>query len=100
MKQVRLTLGVNNIADKDPPLVPSGTFSSCPTIGCNDNTWPGMYDTMGRYIFAHVEVKFWGRNPQRNKGRRSTMKAAGFGPPLFFLPECSAGQGCRSPVPP
>lgn len=60
LKQARLTVGVNNIADKDPPLVPSGTFSACPTIGCNDNTWPGMYDTMGRYIFAHVEVKFGG----------------------------------------
>jgi iron complex outermembrane receptor protein len=58
MKQVSVTLGVNNIADKDPPLVPSGTYSACPTIGCNDNTWPGMYDTMGRYVFAHVEAKF------------------------------------------
>ena len=58
MKQVTVTLGVNNIADKNPPIVPSGNFSACPTIGCNDNTWPGMYDTMGRYIFAHVEAKF------------------------------------------
>jgi iron complex outermembrane recepter protein len=57
-KEVTVTLGVNNIADKEPPLVPSGTFSACPTVGCNDNTWPGMYDTMGRYIFAHVEAKF------------------------------------------
>ena len=57
-KQVTVTLGVNNIADKEPPLVPSGDLSACPTVGCNDNTWPGMYDTMGRYIFAHVEAKF------------------------------------------
>ena len=57
-KQVTATLGVNNIADKDPPLVPSGAFSACPTTGCNDNTWPGMYDTMGRYVFMHVEAKF------------------------------------------
>jgi iron complex outermembrane recepter protein len=57
-KGVTATLGVNNIADKNPPLVPSGTFSACPTTGCNDNTWPGMYDTMGRYIFLHVEAKF------------------------------------------
>lgn len=60
LKQVTVTLGVNNIADKDPPLVPSGAFSACPTVGCNDNTWPGMYDTMGRYIFMHVEAKFGG----------------------------------------
>ncbi|MDE2450102.1 MAG: TonB-dependent receptor [Gammaproteobacteria bacterium] len=60
MKQVTVTVGVNNIADKNPPLVPSGTFSACPTVGCNDNTWPGVYDTMGRYIFMHVEAKFGG----------------------------------------
>ncbi|HEX5461748.1 MAG TPA: TonB-dependent receptor [Steroidobacteraceae bacterium] len=60
VKGVTATLGVNNIADKEPPLVPSGTFSACPTVGCNDNTWPGMYDTMGRYIFLHVEARFGG----------------------------------------
>ena len=60
VKGVTATLGVNNIADKGPPLVPSGTFSACPTVGCNDNTWPGMYDTMGRYIFLHVEARFGG----------------------------------------
>ncbi|MDE2450056.1 MAG: TonB-dependent receptor [Gammaproteobacteria bacterium] len=58
VKGVTATLGVNNIADKNPPLVPSGAFSACPTTGCNDNTWPGMYDTLGRYIFLHVEAKF------------------------------------------
>ncbi|MGH8200266.1 MAG: TonB-dependent receptor domain-containing protein [Steroidobacteraceae bacterium] len=60
MKGVTVTLGVNNIADKEPPLVPTGNFSACPTTGCNDNTWPGMYDTMGRYIFLHVEARFGG----------------------------------------
>ena len=57
-KHVRVTLGVNNIADKNPPIVPGGTFSSCPAFGCNNNTWVGMYDTMGRFIFANVEAKF------------------------------------------
>jgi iron complex outermembrane receptor protein len=58
IKNVTLTVGVNNIADKNPPLVPSGSFSACPTVGCNDNTWVGVYDTMGRFIFANVEAKF------------------------------------------
>lgn len=58
VKGVTATLGVNNIADKSPPVVPSGAFSACPTVGCNDNTWPGMYDTLGRYVFLHVEAKF------------------------------------------
>jgi outer membrane receptor protein involved in Fe transport len=58
VKGVTATLGVNNIADKDPPLAPSGDLSECPVNGCNDNTFPGTYDTLGRYIFAHVEARF------------------------------------------
>jgi iron complex outermembrane recepter protein len=51
-------IGVNNIADKNPPLSPTGTLSNCPNTSCNDNSWVGTYDTLGRYIFAHVGVKF------------------------------------------
>jgi iron complex outermembrane receptor protein len=51
-------LGVNNIADKNPPLIPTGTLSNCPNTTCNDNSWVGTYDTLGRYIFMHVGVKF------------------------------------------
>ena len=65
-KIVRLQLGVNNITDKNPPIIPSnggGFGSDCPTItangsSCNGNTWPGAYDTLGRYIFAHVTAQF------------------------------------------
>lgn len=53
-----LRLGVNNIADKRPPLILNGTYSDCPTAGCNDNTWVGTYDTLGRYIYAHLSAKF------------------------------------------
>jgi len=59
---------VNNIADKDPPIVQSGSggfTSDCPTISgiggnssCNGNTWPGVYDPLGRYLFAHVTAQF------------------------------------------
>jgi iron complex outermembrane receptor protein len=51
-------VGVNNIADKNPPLSPTGTLSNCPNTSCNDNSWVGTYDTLGRYIYAHVGVKF------------------------------------------
>jgi outer membrane receptor protein involved in Fe transport len=51
-------LGVNNIADKNPPLVLNGSFSDCPNSTCNDNTWVGTYDTLGRYIYAHLTMKF------------------------------------------
>ena len=65
-KIVRLQLGVNNIADKDPPIIATnggGFGNDCPTItpngsSCNGNTWPGTYDAMGRYIFAHVTAQF------------------------------------------
>ena len=51
-------LGVNNIADKNPPLILNGAFSDCPNSTCNDNTWAGTYDTLGRYIYAHLSAKF------------------------------------------
>jgi iron complex outermembrane receptor protein len=55
---VEFRAGVNNIADKNPPVILNGTLSDCPNSTCNDNTWAGTYDTLGRYIYAHVSVKF------------------------------------------
>ncbi|HEY2400426.1 MAG TPA: hypothetical protein VGI23_08725, partial [Steroidobacteraceae bacterium] len=55
---VDLRVGVNNLADKNPPLILNGSFSDCPNTSCNDNTWVGTYDTLGRYLYAHVSVKF------------------------------------------
>jgi iron complex outermembrane recepter protein len=55
---VAVRLGVNNISDKNPPLVLNGNLSNCPNTTCNDNTWTGTYDTLGRYVYAHVNVKF------------------------------------------
>ena len=55
-------LGVNNIFDKAPPLVTSGSgafgASACPTGPCNGNTWVGTYDALGRYIYAGVTLDF------------------------------------------
>jgi iron complex outermembrane receptor protein len=55
---VNFRVGMNNIADKAPPVVANGNYSDCPNTSCNDNTWVGTYDTMGRYIYAHVSAKF------------------------------------------
>ena len=57
-RMVDFRLGVNNIADKNPPLILNGSFSDCPNTSCNDNTWVGTYDTLGRYIYAHLTAKF------------------------------------------
>lgn len=48
-------LGINNLLDKDPPLV--GQFS-CPSVLCNGNTFPQVYDTLGRYIFVGITADF------------------------------------------
>ena len=48
-------VGANNLADKDPPLVGS---SSCPTGPCNGNTYPQVYDTLGRQWFATLTMDF------------------------------------------
>jgi len=55
---IAVRVGVNNLADKNPPLILNGTLSNCPNTTCNDNTWTGTYDTLGRYLYAHVSVKF------------------------------------------
>jgi iron complex outermembrane receptor protein len=63
---VRLQLGVNNITDKDPPIIASAGKpygSDCPTLtpngsSCNGNTFPGTYDALGRFIFAHLSAQF------------------------------------------
>lgn len=57
LSSVSVRVGVNNIADKDPPLVLGGTFG-CNANNCNDNTWVGTYDSLGRYLYINVSAKF------------------------------------------
>ena len=48
---VGVLVGVNNIFDKEPPMV-GGTLST------NANAVSGFYDTLGRYLHASVTLKF------------------------------------------
>lgn len=48
---ISLLVGVNNVLDREPPLV-GGTLSE------NGNTVAGFYDTLGRYIHASVTMRF------------------------------------------
>jgi len=59
-KNLRLQVGVNNIMDKDPPLVIGSDCSTSSPAGanCNGNTFPGVYDAMGRYVFMELTAKF------------------------------------------
>ena len=69
---MNLSAGVNNLFDKDPPLIASDSLG---TYG-NNNTFPGTYDPLGRYVFVSGSVKFenqacwfcYRRRPK--KGRR------------------------------
>jgi len=59
-KGIQLQLGVNNVFDKDPPIV---LLADCSTdspggANCNGNTFPGVYDAMGRYVYATIVAKF------------------------------------------
>ncbi|HLO19592.1 MAG TPA: TonB-dependent receptor, partial [Sphingomicrobium sp.] len=53
-KGLDLRLGVNNVLDRQPPLVVNNTAAG---IGAfNGNTYPMWYDPLGRYIFASVAM--------------------------------------------
>lgn len=51
----RVTLTVNNVADKDPPIVGSTIGSTAVNSG---NTFPQFYDTLGRYYTLGLNWKF------------------------------------------
>lgn len=58
---VSMQLGANNILDKDPPIVTSGGSGFASDIAgtvSNGNTYPTVYDSLGRYLFVNVSAKF------------------------------------------
>ncbi len=48
-----IVVGINNLLDKDPPI----TSVPAAAVG-NGNTYPGTYDSFGRFIFARIKVGF------------------------------------------
>ena len=57
----KFTFGANNVLDSQPPLIGSGradgTRSPCGG-GCNGNTYPAVYDALGRYVYAGISLNF------------------------------------------
>jgi iron complex outermembrane recepter protein len=47
----RLVIGVNNVFDKEPPLLGF-------TLTTNGNTAAGFYDTLGRFLFVNLTLGF------------------------------------------
>lgn len=50
-----LRAGINNVTDEEPPIAGN---AAGPSINGNGNTFPGMYDALGRYMFVGVSVEF------------------------------------------
>lgn len=60
-RNYQLRAGVHNVFDRQPPIVISGTdlpLGGCSRF-CNGNTFPQLYDPLGRYIFigATIDLK-------------------------------------------
>ncbi len=51
--RVTFRVGINNVLDKDPPIIGASNIG-----GGNGNTFPSMYDALGRYVFGQVSVQF------------------------------------------
>lgn len=54
-KNWTLRAGINNAFDKDPPIVSNSLLG--PPFG-SQNTYPQVYDTMGRQIYVNLTAKF------------------------------------------
>jgi iron complex outermembrane recepter protein len=55
--KVTFRAGVNNVLDKDPPLIDT-INSGGNQIYAESNTFPSVYDTAGRYLFLNMTVDF------------------------------------------
>ena len=53
--KITFRIGVNNVFDKDPPVI-GGT--NLPSISGNGNTFPQVYDALGRFIFGQLTAQF------------------------------------------
>ena len=51
-------LGVNNIFDREPPLVPAGEGAIAITGAYSGNTYPQWFDPLGRFLFAGFTATF------------------------------------------
>ena len=54
--KLTLRLGVNNVFDKDPPIIGASTLPGPPSG--NGNTFPQAYDALGRFIFGQIIAQF------------------------------------------
>jgi iron complex outermembrane recepter protein len=53
--KMTVRLGVNNLLDKSPPVIGSNNL---PSTSGNGNTFPQVYDSLGRFIFGELIAQF------------------------------------------
>ena len=57
-KGIELRFGINNLFDKDPPVIDSASYGVSGAPFGNGNTYPGVYDAMGRTLFVGLTAKY------------------------------------------
>jgi iron complex outermembrane recepter protein len=57
-KGLTTRLGVNNVLDKDPPIIAPPLSIALPPPFFNGNTYPQVYDTLGRYMYLNITYDF------------------------------------------
>jgi iron complex outermembrane receptor protein len=55
---ITLRAGVNNVFDKDPPILDANNFPAAGPPYGNGNTYPGTYDALGRTLFVGLTADF------------------------------------------
>ena len=50
-----LRVGINNLFDREPPIAGQ---EAGPSVSGNGNTFPGLYDVLGRYFFIGLTANF------------------------------------------
>jgi iron complex outermembrane receptor protein len=57
INKVTVRVGANNVLDKDPPIIDTINDTGNSIYG-ESNTFPSLYDSLGRYIYANVTIDF------------------------------------------
>jgi len=55
--KITFRVGVDNVFDKDPPMIDTANTGGN-TIYAESNTYPSLYDSLGRYLFVNVTIDF------------------------------------------
>jgi outer membrane receptor protein involved in Fe transport len=53
--KLSVRVGCNNVFDKDPPVIGA---TNLPSTSGNGNTFPQVYDPLGRFFFGEVIAQF------------------------------------------